>query len=99
MLSRWIQNFHNLIHKPSKVFLFCAVITFLLILVDGSLWKYWSLQRHQGQILERMGEIKEKSKKLEFQIHEAKKLTYIERQATDQFDYVRESDLIFIFSE
>ncbi len=48
---------------------------------------------------DRMTDLEEKARKLEFQIHQAEKLTYIERQATDQFDYVREGDLIFVFSE
>ena len=48
-------------------------------------------------MLRRVSEIKKESKKLEFEIHQANKLEYIERQATDQFDYVREGDLIFIF--
>lgn len=47
----------------------------------------------------RMVELEERAQKLEFQIHQAENLIYIERQATDQFDYVREGDLIFVFSD
>ena len=70
-----------------------------MLLVDGSLWNYWVLQRGQEDMMLRMKSLEEKAKNLDFKIHQASKLTYIERQATDQFDYVREGDLIFVFSE
>jgi len=82
-----------------KVLFFGLALTFLMLTFDGSLWRYWSLQRGQEDMKVRMADLQEKAKKLEFQIHQAEKLTYIERQATDQFDYVREGDLIFVFSE
>ncbi len=82
-----------------RVFLFGVLLTFVMLIFDGSLWRYWSLQRGQEDMQDRMTDLEEKARKLEFQIHQAEKLTYIERQATDQFDYVREGDLIFVFSE
>ena len=99
MISRLRLFFHNLLHSPSRVFFFGLLLTFLMLTFDGSLWRYWSLQRGQEDMKTRMAELEEKAKNLEFQIHQADKLSYIERQATDQFDYVREGDLIFIFSE
>lgn len=70
-----------------------------MLLADGSLWNYWVLQRGQEDMKTRMAVLEEKARNLDFQIHQAGNLTYIERQATDQFDYVREGDLIFVFSE
>lgn len=99
MFSRWRVFFHRLLHSPMRVFLFGVLLTFVMLIFDGSLWRYWSLQRGQEDMQDRMTDLEEKARKLEFQIHQAEKLTYIERQATDQFDYVREGDLIFVFSE
>lgn len=82
-----------------KLFFMLSVVTFVGLIVDGSLWKFWNLKNSQSQLKERMVDLEAQSKKLEFKIHQAKNLTYIERQATDQFDYVREGDLIFVFSE
>ena len=67
--------------------------------LPGSLWRLWSLQRGQEDMKERMSVLEEKARNLDFQIHQAESMTYIERQATDQFDYVREGDLIFVFAE
>lgn len=99
MFSRWNVFFHGLLHNPVKVFLLGVLLTFVMLIYDGSLWQFWSLQRGQEDMKTRVSVLQERAKNLEFQIHQAKKLTYIERQATDQFDYVREGDLIFVFTE
>ncbi|MCJ8277636.1 MAG: septum formation initiator family protein [Bdellovibrionales bacterium] len=99
MFSRINLFIHTLIHQPLKLFAVGCVVTFVWLVADGSLWKFWKLQANQEAMKQRMVEIEEKSRKLEFKIHQAKELTYIERQATDQFDYVREGDLIFVFSD
>ncbi len=91
-ISRWLNS-------PLKILIWGGSLTLLLLLVDGSLWRFWSLQRGQEDLQVRMADLEEKAKKLEFKIHQAKNLTYIERQATDQFDYVREGDLIFVFAD
>lgn len=90
---------HSMINQPLKVFVVGLVITLVMLTMDGSLWRLWSLQRGHEDIQLRMVDLENKAKKLEFKIHQAQKLTYIERQATDQFDYVREGDLIFVFAE
>ena len=99
MFSRFHVFFHDLLHNPMKVLFLGALITFVMLTFDGSLWRYWSLQRGQEDMIVRMAELEEKAKKLEFQIHQADNMSFIERQATDQFDYVREGDLIFVFHE
>ena len=99
MLFRLPSTIHGFIQKPGKVFLFGLLVTLIMLTFDGSLWRFWSLQRGQEEMVNRMEELEIKAKNLEFKIHQAKSLTYIERQATDQFDYVREGDLIFVFSD
>jgi cell division protein FtsB len=99
MLAQLFHNIQRLVESPLQVFALGAALTLFTLTVDGSLWRFWSLNRGQEQMLERLGQLEEKSKSLEFRIHQAENLTFIERQATDQFDYVREGDLIFIFSE
>lgn len=99
MLNRLFEKFDQFIHSPLQVLFFGGLLTILLLIYDGSLWRFWSLQTGQQDLQERMVDLEAKAKKLEFKIHQAKQLTYIERQATDQFDYVREGDLIFVFSD
>ena len=89
----------SLIQQPLKLLLVGSVFTLVMLIFDGSLWRFWSLQRGQEDMAHRVVDLAQKSKSLEFKIHQANQMTYIERQATDQFDYVREGDLIFVFAE
>lgn len=99
MIKAIFQEMQHSLNNPQKVLVVGAILVSLLLLVDGSLWRFWSLYRGQQDMLERTHELELRAKNLEFQIHQASQLTYIERQALDQFDYVREGDLIFVFSE
>lgn len=99
-MFRTISDQFNLwLNNPIKVLIWGGVFTVILLLSDGSLWRLWSLQRGQEDLETRMVDLEKKAKKLEFKIHQAKNISYIERQATDQFDYVREGDLIFVFAD
>ena len=40
-----------------------------------------------------------RSRALEYKIHEAQSPEFIERAARDQFDLVKEGDLVFVFSD
>ncbi len=99
MFSKISDFFKSLVNNPVRVFIYGAVLTFLTLTFDGSLWRFWSLNRGQEQMQSRLDQLEERARNLEFKIHQAESLTFIERQATDQFDYVREGDLIFIFSD
>ena len=91
-MQRFLEN-------PIHVFFVCLLISLVILIYDGSLYNYWALQRTQDEMRVRLAQLTEESKLLDFQIHQADSLTYIERQAADQFDYVREGDLIFVFSD
>lgn len=86
-------------NNPVRVFVYGAVLSFLTLTFDGSLWRFWSLNRGQEKMQSRLTQLEERARSLEFKIHQAESLSFIERQATDKFDYVREGDLIFIFSD
>ncbi len=95
-LSDYLDTFLN---RPIRIFLYGILITFTILTVDGSLWRFWNLYQNQKEMETRIADLKDKARKLEFEIHQAGKLSYIEHQAIEHFNYVRENDLIFIFSE
>jgi len=99
MIKNLVLTFHEYINHPKKILFTGFFLVFFILIFDGSLWRFWSLYRGQEDIIKRTSELELRAQKLEFEIHQASQLTYIERQATDQFDYVREGDLIFVFSE
>lgn len=69
------------------------------VILDGTAFRIWSLKRDHRMMTERIGAAKSRSRQLEFRIQKAQQPEYIERAARDQFDLVKEGDLIFIFSE
>jgi len=99
MLRQLTSSLNQLLYRPVTVFWICLALGFSSILFDGSFLHLWSLHRSRVQIESRIEASREKLKLLEFQIQEAQQPQFIERQARDQFDLVKEGDLIFIFSE
>ena len=95
-LSETLESFLN---KPSRIFIYGVLITFFVLVVDGSLWRFWSLYQNQKEMKEQILDLSEKSRQLDFEIRQAGNLSSIERQAVEQFDYVREEDIVFVFSE
>lgn len=99
MLDRLSNHLDLILNSPSRVFFYGVLVTFFILTMDGSFWRFWNLYQSQKEMEERIINLKVKAEKLEFEIHQAKKLSHIEREAIEHFDYVRENDLIFVFSE
>jgi cell division protein FtsB len=94
--TRW---FHDWLHRPLRVFWLCLAFGLVSLLFDGSLFRLWSLHRDQTRLYTRIDESRAQTKQLDFHIQEAQQSGFIERQARDQFDLVKEGDLIFIFAD
>jgi cell division protein FtsB len=99
MLSSTYRWFHTLIHRPIQVFWICFVLAMIGIVLDGTAFRLWSLKRDHRVMTERIKAANLRTKQLEFRIQKAQQPEFIERAARDQFDLVKEGDLIFIFSE
>lgn len=99
MLRSLIDWFRDLAHHPHKVFWISVAGAAIGVILDGTAIRLWSLHREHDAIEQRIGDAKQRSKKMEFRIHEAQSPEFIERAARDQFDLVKEGDLVFIFSD
>ncbi len=89
----------NFLNRPVRVFWFCVCVLAANVLLDGSFLQLWSLHRDHHRLAGRIEESKGRLKNLEFRIQKAQQPQFIERQARDQFDLVKEGDLIFVFSD
>ncbi len=67
--------------------------------LDGTALRLWGLHRDHDLITRKIEESAQRARLLEFRIREAQRPEFIERAARDQFDLVKEGDLIFIFSD
>ncbi len=99
MLARTYRWFHELLHKPLQVLWICLALAAIGVVLDGTAFRLWSLNRDHGRLTTRIQDARERSKQLEFKIQKSQELGFIERAARDQFDLVKEGDLVFIFSD
>jgi cell division protein FtsB len=99
MFSNTFRWFHTLIHRPIQVFWICVVLALIGIVLDGTAFQLWSLKRDHKVMTARIKDANLRSKQLGFRIQRAQEPEFIERAARDQFDLVKEGDLIFIFSD
>ena len=89
--------FRELLYQPAKIFWICAALAATGVVLDGTAIRLWSLHRDHAMLAERIKAANLASKQLEFRLQEAQRPSYIERQARDQFDLVKEGDLVFVF--
>lgn len=99
MIRRLYAWFHDLLHRPHRVFWICVALAAMGVVVDGTALRLWSLHRDHDLLSEKIDEARSRSRQLEFRIQEAQQPEFIERQARDQFDLVKEGDLVFVFAD
>ena len=98
-IRRLSFRFRQLLNKPIKVALVCAILFVLTLFVNGTLWRVWGLRRDQSTIIEQISNTQKIATFLDVQIKQAKDPSFIERQARDRQDMVSENDLVFVFSD
>jgi cell division protein FtsB len=91
--------FRDLLYHPVRIFWICALLAACGVVLDGTALRLWSLHRDHDQLARKIDESHFQSRQLEFRIQQAQLPGFIERQARDQFDLVKEGDLVFVFSD
>ncbi|HMN67359.1 MAG TPA: septum formation initiator family protein [Bdellovibrionales bacterium] len=71
----------------------------LNLILDGSLFRLWSLHRDHATIQADMAGLESKNAEMKARLKRAKDPAFLEREARDRFDLVSEGDLVFVFSE
>ena len=85
-------------HHPVKIMWLSLAGAAVGVVLDGTAIRLWSLHREHDAIQGRLAAARVHTKEMDFKIHEAQQPEFIERAARDQFDLVKEGDLVFIFS-
>ena len=98
-LFGFFQKLHQLLQAPQKVIWICLGLTVLNLVLDGSLFRLWSLNRDQTSIQEKIEILQAKNTELKNRLKKVKDPAFLEREARDRFDLVSEGDLVFVFSE
>ena len=77
----------------------CLGLLVLNGVIDGSLFRLWSMHRDHVAIREKIEVLKSKNEEMKVRLKKAKDPAFLEREARDRFDLVTEGDLVFVFSE
>lgn len=99
MISKYANAGIQLLNQPLKVFWICSAVCFASVILDGSFIRLWSLHREASALEEKISAAKGNADQLALKIKEAQQPAYIERQARDQLDLVKEGDLVFVFAD
>ncbi|MBN8539672.1 MAG: septum formation initiator family protein [Deltaproteobacteria bacterium] len=96
--STWAKIFRDWLQSPLSVLMIVGTISFGAVLVDGTLFRLWSLARDRDQLMDRLVSLKKSIADKEKRFAESHRPEFIERQARENLDFVRDGDLVFIFS-
>ena len=98
-LTGFFRGLNNLLQAPQKVIWICLGLVVLNLVLDGSLFRLWSLHHDYNLIHKNIQTLETQNAKLRMQLQKAKDPAFLEREARDRFDLVSEGDLVFVFSE
>lgn len=99
MLIGFFRGLNQLLQAPQKVIVICIGLLVLNGVIDGSLFRLWTLHQDHASIREKIEVLKTKNEEMKVRLKKAKDPAFLEREARDRFDLVSEGDLVFVFSE
>lgn len=95
--SRWI--FRHTLEYPSIVLALCSVFVLTAVTLDGTLYRIWNLQRDDERLAARVIQLQKSVEAKQIKLNETNRPEFIEKQARQRLDYVRDGDLVFIFPD
>jgi cell division protein FtsB len=98
-LHQCATSVRSFLDHPSKVALLCIGVFGVSIVLNGNIWRLWSLHRDFDRIGMEIHQKRDEISSLSSQLKQAKDPAFIERQARDKLDLVSEHDLVFVFSD
>ena len=98
-LVTFFHGLNDLLQAPQKVIWICLGLVALNVVLDGSLFRLWSLHRDQVSIEQNIANLEQQNLDLKKRLLRAKDPAFLEREARDRFDLVSEGDLVFVFSD
>lgn len=89
----------RLLQNPQQVIWICLTLVLVNVVIDGSLFRLYSLYQEFDNIQIKKINIEKQNIDLKARLQRAKDPAFLEREARDRFDLVSEGDLVFVFSE
>lgn len=89
----------DFLNRPSLVAICAFGLALAILIFDGSLYRLWSLERDRAQIENRIQELNDTLKHKEQELKQTRKLDYLEAQARENLDLVKEGEMVFVFPD
>ncbi len=93
------QSIASFFHQPLKVLIVCSILVFFGLLLDGSLFRLWRLNRDSVELTHRIQLLESDSKIIDQKLLRTKDPSFIELEAREKLDLASEGDLVFVFSD
>ena len=95
-----IKNFIvKILYEPYLTFLLCLLFLFINLVLDGTLFRVFLLNRDLRVVRNHIEHIEKKNQDVENKIKETSDPDFVEKELRQRLDYTSEGDLIFIFPE
>jgi len=89
----------RVLQHPLKVLVISLVLVVAGLVLDGSLFRLWRLERDARDLSSRMKILRSQTQDLDQKIKRARDPNFIEIEAREKFDLASEGDLVFVFSD
>jgi cell division protein FtsB len=77
----------------------CAAFLIFTLFVQGSFLNFFKMKQYKAKITQEIATVQVISKDLKSKLEKVNDPKFIEKQIKEKFDFVKEGDLVFIFSE
>jgi cell division protein FtsB len=99
-MSSLINFLIQIFHRPVIILGLCMSLSFVTLLLDGSLYHLWNLQAEKREMHQRVAQYKSSNTSLSMKVQQAQKNDqFIEREAKERLDLLKKNELIFIFGD
>lgn len=95
-LISWLRQ---LLNSPKRVGWLCLISLFLVLVIDGSLIRLWSLYNFDSQIESELKGYHLGMEELQNKLEVVSQPDFAERHARDHFDLVKKGEIVFLFAE
>jgi len=89
----------KLLYRPYFTFLLCLLFLAINLILDGTLFRVFRLNRDLRIVKNRIEHIQQKNQKIKNKIKKFSDPDFLKTEARERLDYVGDEDLIFIFPE
>jgi cell division protein FtsB len=94
-----VFGIRELFYHPMKIAVVCLALGLGALTFDGTLLRLWSLNKDQKDMYLRIDAKKQEIAVANSRLQDSQRLEFIEKQARNQLDLVKDGDLVFIFAD